>query len=159
MTDGRRPGIAGMTDEQRQMAVSFQRSVQVAINDVIHAVGLARVRRFYVELIPAMRPWFMEPTDEQRTSWSSSELASGVGRWQLALTVGSAIAVTNSVVGGAVCAITLDLFLSPSLGVTIIAGLIASTLLGALHFWYQVRASARTNSSLRQPNQWDPMDR
>jgi hypothetical protein len=45
--------------------VTFVRTVQVAIEDMVHARGMARIRHFYVELTPIMQK-YSDPFYERR---------------------------------------------------------------------------------------------
>lgn len=83
-----RRGLGGFVDESRNFVlvfaliilpslyfigiVSFVRSVQVAIEDMVHARGMARIRHYFVERSPGVRSYLMHsPHDDYRGTLDS----------------------------------------------------------------------------------------
>ncbi|UXN58530.1 hypothetical protein [Phyllobacterium zundukense] len=48
--------------------VTFVRTVQVAIEDMVHARGMARIRHFCVELAPIMQKYLIHSTNDDRSA-------------------------------------------------------------------------------------------
>lgn len=48
--------------------VTFVRAVQVAIEDMVHARGMARIRHYYVELAPAMQQYLIHSTHDDNSA-------------------------------------------------------------------------------------------
>ncbi|TIW10963.1 MAG: hypothetical protein E5V70_07865, partial [Mesorhizobium sp.] len=48
--------------------VTFVRAVQVAIEDMVHARGMARIRHYYVELAPIMQKYLIHSTHDDRSA-------------------------------------------------------------------------------------------
>ncbi|RWC23736.1 MAG: hypothetical protein EOS70_07595 [Mesorhizobium sp.] len=48
--------------------VTFVRAVQVAIEDMVHARGMARIRHYYVELAPIMQKYLIHSTRDDRSA-------------------------------------------------------------------------------------------
>ncbi len=126
--------------------ITFQRAIQSGMEDAFYAQGLVRIRSLYVELVPEMRPYFIQSTDERIGGVMPEAVANG--RWQLVLTVGAAIAVVNCVLLGAIFGIVVDLVLGPPLAITVLVGVAAAVGAAAGHYRYQQHAWSRTDAML-----------
>jgi hypothetical protein len=52
--------------------VTFVRAVQVAIEDMVHARGMARIRHYFVELTPVLQRYLVNsPMTIPRRCWST----------------------------------------------------------------------------------------
>ncbi|WP_245491943.1 MULTISPECIES: hypothetical protein [unclassified Mesorhizobium] len=59
--------------------VTFVRAVQVAIEDMVHARGMARIRHCYTELTPSMARYLVHSTPK-RLCWPMSASSQGPGK-------------------------------------------------------------------------------
>ena len=134
--------------------ITFQRVVQSMVEDVFYAQGMIRIRSLYVELVPEMRPYFIQPTRE-RTSGVAPE-AFARGRWQPLLTVGGAIAVVNCVLVGAIVGIAADLVLGPPFAATVLTGTVVAVATVAGHYIYQQHTWERASAILSAPTAMVP---
>lgn len=77
---------------------TYDRALQVSIEDVSLLRRINRLRRFYVEAAPDLRPWLAPPSSGQETSAVlRSQFMVGGRHWQLLLTVPGAVGVLDSV--------------------------------------------------------------
>jgi hypothetical protein len=82
--------------------VTFQRSLQLIVEEYIYAEGRSRIRHFYVEMMPQAERYFVGTLhDDFSTTLAPTTFGGpvGLGRQSL-LTVPGAIAVINSVIVG-----------------------------------------------------------
>jgi hypothetical protein len=82
--------------------VTYQRSLQLIVEESIYAEGKIRIRHFYVEMIPQAERYFVGPTHDQFSATVAPTTFGepiGIGRQSL-LTVPGAIVVINSVIVG-----------------------------------------------------------
>lgn len=121
---------------------SFLRLVQTAIEDMVYAVGVFRIRQYFVALDPAAGPFF-PPTDR----WGMTKLERmGVvssGPLQLLLTAASMVACINAIVGGVTVALAVHSLLQAPVPLAAAAGGLAALGLAALFVGYQVRRFRR----------------
>jgi hypothetical protein len=128
-------------------AVSFVRAVQVAIEDMVHARGMARIRHYFVERAPAIQRYLMHATHDDYTVMLNTFGIEG-SILQSFFTTAGMVNVVNGVIAGVVVGLGVKAALN--------AGLIACALVGvgsflvnvALWRWYQDRAWARTEQKL-----------
>jgi hypothetical protein len=100
--------------------VTFQRAVQITSEDIAYAQRIARLREFYVDLAPQLEPYLTIVRGEGAVdSRGTRPRPSG---WQLFLTIAGMVALVNTVIVGATCAIVIDAITDDSLGVSVIAG-------------------------------------
>src|SRR5215207_4316631 len=82
--------------------VTFERTMQLGIEDYIYAVGMSRIRHFFVEMVPQAERYFVGSThDDLSTTMAPTVFGRPVSQvslgWQSLLTVTGAIAIVNSV--------------------------------------------------------------
>lgn len=83
--------------------VTFERALELGIEDYIYAVGVSRIRHFYVEAVPQSERYFVGPTHDDFASTMAPTvfgLPAGLTWWQSFLTVPGAIAVVNGAISG-----------------------------------------------------------
>lgn len=137
--------------------ITFQRAVQSGMEDEFYSQGTARIRQLYIELVPAIGPYFVQPTS--MTIGSAVPVRPNHSSWQTFLTVGAAIGVVNSVVVGAIAGLAVNLIAVPPVGVSVGIGIAVTLGSVMLHYGYQLRTWPRvdemlmTDSSARDP--WD----
>jgi hypothetical protein len=83
--------------------VTFERALELGIEDYIYAVGVSRIRHFYVEAVPQSERYFVGPTHDDFASTTAPTVfgvPAGLTWWQSFLTVPGAIAVVNGAIAG-----------------------------------------------------------
>lgn len=58
--------------------VTFQRAVQSGVDDETYSRGINRIRHFYVEIVPELRPYFVQSTTDEGIT--SVVVGSAMGR-------------------------------------------------------------------------------
>jgi hypothetical protein len=118
--------------------VTFGRLLQTGVEDVIYARAISRIRSFYSAIEPSQADYFAE-TSVDHVGLSAMGLFKL--RWQQFLAAAAAIAVVNSVVGGAFVAITIKgLFIHAAPFVITLIGAAVALLLAVAFLRYQWRA-------------------
>lgn len=106
--------------------VTFVRAVQVAIEDMVHARGMARIRHYYVESAPVMRRYLIHAIHDDR---SAVLVHKGLksSPWQFFVTTAGMVSTINGAIAGvfagvvAQSAISLPVFLSVGVGLLVFA--------------------------------------
>lgn len=82
--------------------VTYQRSLQLIVEEYIYAEGMSRIRHFYCEMFPQTERYFVGPTHDEFSATLTPTAFGGPVRLgvQSLLTVPSAIALVNSVIVG-----------------------------------------------------------
>jgi hypothetical protein len=105
--------------------VTFVRIVQVAIEDMVHARGIARIRHYYVELSPSMARYLIHPThDDDRAVRVDKGLRPSP--WQFFMTTAGMVDVVDGVIAGVLAGVIASAAeaaagLAVSLGVVVFA--------------------------------------
>lgn len=79
--------------------VTFERVLQSAIEDVIYARGINRLRHLYVEIAPELKEYFILSTHDDDNS-AYSNMAAKATWWQVFLTTPGMIGIITSILGG-----------------------------------------------------------
>jgi hypothetical protein len=116
--------------------VTFERTVQVAIEDIVYARGINRIRHLYTELAPQIKDYFVLPYYDDDTSVYGSENAV-LSWWQAFLTIPGMVAVINSVIAGTFIGLLVYRFLTLSLVISTIIGIVVFLLVLILFLRYQ----------------------
>jgi hypothetical protein len=121
---------------------TFVRLVESTIEDLFYGRAINRIRRYYHELAgPEARYFMLVPYDDARGVLRNMGLTPS--KWQLYFTSSSAIAVVNSVVGGAALAIACWVAFDASLGAAAIVGTICAVVSVVVHVrWARRRLDA-----------------
>jgi hypothetical protein len=89
--------------------VTLVRILQASDEWRIYGQGMGRIRHYYVELAPQMRPYFVMPTtDDVRANLAAIGIRSRAW-WQPLLTAGMLIVVMDSIVAGAFVGLLLSI--------------------------------------------------
>jgi hypothetical protein len=126
--------------------VTFERAMQLGVEDYIYAVGMSRIRHFYVEMVPQAEKYFVGSIhDDFSTTMAPTVFGMRVGlAWQSFLTVAGAIAMVNSVILGAFAGLLVRAFIVELLALSVgvgIAVFVVSVLLHRRHQiarWHQI---------------------
>lgn len=116
--------------------VTFERTVQVAIEDIIYARGINRIRHLYTEIAPQIAEYFVLPYYDDEMSVYGSE-GTAVSWWQFFLTMSGMIAVINSVLAGTFLGLLVYRFLALPLLLSTLLGLIGFAVILGLFLRYQ----------------------
>jgi len=104
---------------------TFVRTVESSVEDVLYGRAINRIRAYYLEMAGSEARWFvMKGHDDALGVLANMGLRPS--RWQLYFTVSTMVATVNSVIGGSAVAIFAGRVLDLSLGVAVIAGVLAA---------------------------------
>ena len=107
--------------------VTFERAMQLGVEDYIYAVGMSRIRHFYVQMIPQAQKYFVGSIhDDFATTLAPTVFGMPVTvAWQSLLTVPGAIAMVNSVIVGSFAGLLVGAFMVQSLALSVGVGIAA----------------------------------
>jgi Ca2+/Na+ antiporter len=110
--------------------VTYLRVLSTAIEDYLYVREINRIRHFYVETVPGIERYFVlsHHDDDHSVHWS---MGMHVGKRESLLTAAAAVGVVNSVVGGVLVALAVQLAAAPARAVTIWIGVGAHLVLAA----------------------------
>lgn len=119
--------------------VTFLRTLELALEDSFYARGINRLRHYYLEAAPELRPYFvLSDRDDMGGVLANMGVARG-GPLQMLLTTAGTVGVINSVVVGSLVGGTAAL-LGPGLLAVFVAAVTAFGLSAAAHLLYQRQA-------------------
>ncbi|MER8630799.1 hypothetical protein NKH55_13645 [Mesorhizobium opportunistum] len=104
--------------------VTFVRAVQVAVEDMVHARGMARIRHFYTELAPSMTRYLVHSTHDNQQA-----LLADVGLqprpWQAFTSTAGMVNVVNGAIAGVFAGVMTNAVLGSTVGLAVAAGILA----------------------------------
>lgn len=101
--------------------VTFVRAVQVAIEDMVHARGMARIRHYYVELTPEMARYLIHSIhDDERALLADRGFRPG--RWQAFMSTAGMIAVVDSAIAGVFAGVVAKALIGSTLAAAVMTG-------------------------------------
>jgi len=120
--------------------VTFERAMQLGVEDYIYAVGMSRIRHFYVEMVPQAERYFVGSIhDDFSTTMAPTVFDMPVGlAWQSFLTVPGAIAMVNSAIVGAFAGLLVPAFIVESLALSVGVGIAVFVVSGLLQRRHQI---------------------
>jgi hypothetical protein len=120
--------------------VTFERAMQLGIEDYIYAVGMSRIRHFYVETVPQAEKYFVGSIhDDFATTLAPTVFGRPIAPgWQSLLTVPGAIAMVNSVIVGAFAGLLVGAFIVESLAPSVGVGIAVFVVSGLLQRRHQI---------------------
>jgi hypothetical protein len=120
--------------------VTFERAMQLGVEDYIYAVGMSRIRHFYVEMVPQAEKYFVGSIhDDLATTMAPTLFGMPVSlAWQSLLTVPGAIALVNSVIVGSFAALLVRAFLVESVALSVGVGIAAFVVSAFLQRRHQI---------------------
>lgn len=98
--------------------VTFERTLELGIEDYIYAVGMSRIRHFYVETVPQAEKYFVGSVHDDFASTMAPTLfgrPGGLSVWQSLLTVPGAIGTVNGVIAGSFAGVLAQAVVAGSL--------------------------------------------
>ena len=128
--------------------VTFERTLQASIDDTVYLQRINRIRRFYVEALPALAAHIARPAATDDVAAVLRQEGFRPGRWQLFLSVPGALGVINSVLAGATVAMLAAALSGSNLWMAVPIGLIGFAVGVPFHQRYQMTARLRGTRSL-----------
>ena len=127
--------------------VTCVRATQVAVEDMVHARGMARIRHYYVELAPEAQRYLIHSIHDDR--WALSvDKAFRSSPWQFFATAAGMVSTISSVIAGVFAAIVVRSVIGLGIELSVAAGLVV---FGASILWlrrYHEQAWARAERHL-----------
>lgn len=126
---------------------TFVRTLQVGIEDMVHARGMARIRHYYAELAPPMRQYLIHSTHDD-------DLALSVDRgfrpstWQSFMSTAGMVGVIDSAIAGVFAAVLAGSVARAPVAIAVALGLLAFAASAALLRRHHVRAWTVAERSL-----------
>ena len=111
---------------------TFVRLVELSVEDIFYGRAINRIRHYYLEHAGERAHYFMMSGHDDAPGVLHN-MGITVTRWQLYFTISAAIAVVNSVVGGAAVGFAVGIAFDPPLGVSVAAGAPVALVSLALH--------------------------
>jgi hypothetical protein len=130
--------------------VTFERAMQLGIEDYIYAVGMSRVRHFYVETVPQTERYFVGSVhDDFAGALAPTVFGMPVmPARQSLLTVPGAIATVNGVIVGSFAGLLVRAFIAESLALSVGIGIVAFGVIVLLQRRHQIGRWARIEQRL-----------
>ena len=128
--------------------VTFARAVQSSVEDARYAHGLGRIHHLYVELAPALEPYFVLSTHDDLPDMIRRH-GGTPGPWQLFLTTAGTVAAIDSIIVGVLVGLACQRAWQPNLVVAVVVGGLASTMSLVLHLLYEARKWRQSEQALR----------
>ena len=124
--------------------VTYLRVLATGIEDYLYVREINRIRHFYVETVPGIEKYFVlsHHDDDHSVHWS---MGMHVGRRESLLTAAAAVGVVNSVVGGVLLALAVQLAVAPARALTIWIGVGAAVVITATMFVHGRRRMRSAN--------------
>lgn len=80
---------------------TFKRVLQTAVEDIIYARGINRIRHYYIELAPEVRRYFIQSIhDDTEGALRGMGIDNTTSKWEMFQTSSGMVAVINSVIAG-----------------------------------------------------------
>jgi hypothetical protein len=131
---------------------TFVRLVESSVEDIFYGRAINRIRSYYLEQAGPERRWFMLGGHDDALGVLRN-MGLSPAKWQMYFTAASAIAVVNSVVGGAALGLACWVAFDAELAVTAsIGAAFAVVTLGALFRWSRRRLEAGVASEVLFPS-------
>ncbi|MEP6924239.1 MAG: hypothetical protein ABI954_07225 [Pyrinomonadaceae bacterium] len=118
--------------------VTFKRALQTAMEGVIHARGINRIRHYYTEIAPEIADYFVHSIYDDTLSTMQS-MAIKHSRFQPLVTIAGTILVINSILAGVWLSLLLQFLIAPPIWLTVVAGAAVFVLAAIVHHYYQIR--------------------
>ncbi|WP_246729066.1 hypothetical protein [Rhizobium leguminosarum] len=128
--------------------VTFVRTVQVAIEDMVYARGMARIRHYYAELAPAMRKYLIHSTHDDR---SAVLVDKGLrpSPWQFFVTTAGMVSTIDGAIAGVFTGIAVTSLIHAGVAPGVVSGVSVLALSVLLLRRYHVRAWAAAEHRLK----------
>ncbi|MET3582077.1 hypothetical protein ABID19_005135 [Mesorhizobium robiniae] len=128
--------------------VTFVRAVQVAIEDMVHARGMARIRHYYTELAPSMARYLVHSTHDNQLA-----LLADVGlkptSWQSFTSTAGMVNVVNGAIAGVFAGVMTNAVLGSTISLAVVVGMLAFAVSNGCLWQYHTRNWAAAEHKLR----------
>jgi hypothetical protein len=104
--------------------VTFDRVLQTALEDWVYTCEINRIRHYYAELAPEIKPYFIQSTHDDE-SGALQGMGINPTRWQYFLTSSGMVAVINGILAGVFAgllfrfAFSLPIYVDAALGIAV----------------------------------------
>jgi hypothetical protein len=103
---------------------TFVRTVQLAIEDMVHARGIARIRHGYVEALPDVQRYLIHPIhDDEHAVLTDKALKPS--QWQSFMSAAGMVSAIDSVIAGVFVSIAAGMGLRAHIALAIVLGVLA----------------------------------
>ena len=132
--------------------VTFVRATQVAVEDMVHARGMARIRHYYVEIAPEVGRYLIHPVHDDRSALSVDK-GFRSSEWQFFATASGMVSTISSVIAGVFTAIVGKSVIGLGIELSVMVGLVsfAASILWLRHYHVQAWAEAEQKLSVLFP--------
>jgi hypothetical protein len=127
--------------------VTFMRAVQVAIEDMVHARGIARIRHYYVELAPSMRRYFIHSIHDDYLGMLG-DLGLRPSPWQSFMTTSGMVSVIDGAIAGVFTGLVARAADGSAMVAPVVLGIVAFAVSVFLFRRYQIRSWAAAEQRL-----------
>jgi len=124
--------------------VTFDRTLQSAIEDLGYARRIAQLRGYYFDITPELTPYLMSVLTPERLHVQGLR----AGRWQGFLTVAGMVAVVTAVLAGSATGLLAAVLSGHSLAAALAAGAVSGIALLAALMRYQYRTWQRAAAAV-----------
>ena len=87
--------------------VTFERTLQSTIEDIVYARGMSRLRHLFLEHAPDMKPYFILSSSDD-TFATLRKTSMGANFWQILLGTAGTIAIITSVIAGTIAGLAFE---------------------------------------------------
>jgi uncharacterized membrane protein YeaQ/YmgE (transglycosylase-associated protein family) len=119
--------------------VTFMRAVQVAIEDMVHARGIARIRHYYVELAPSMRRYLIHSIHDDYLGMLG-DVGLKPSSWQSFMTTSGMVSVIDGAIAGVFTGLMARAAGGSTMAAPILLGIVAFAVSVFLFRRYQIRS-------------------
>ncbi len=118
--------------------VTFVRTVQVAIEDMVHARGIARIRHYYVEVAPLMEKYLVHSIHDDGQAVLSDK-ALKQSRWQSFMSTAGLVSVIAGAIAGVFAGVVVKTAAGSGVPVAVVLGIAIFAINVAVMRRYHVR--------------------
>jgi hypothetical protein len=127
--------------------VTFVRAVQVAIEDMVHARGMARIRHYYTELEPVMKDYLVHSThDDYRAVLANKGFKPS--HFQSLVSTAGIVSAVNGTIAGVFTGVAIRTTIGSPINLAVLLGILVSLVSILLLRRYHVRTWADAERTL-----------
>jgi hypothetical protein len=127
--------------------VTFERTLQSAIEDILYARGMSRMRHLFLEHAPDLKPYFVLSTSDNPVA-TLGKLGMVANYWQISLGTPGTIAVITSVIGGTFIGLLFDALFTLPLLACVSVGAVFFLINVGFSLWYHRHKVLRAIESI-----------
>lgn len=120
--------------------VTFVRAIQVGIEDMVHARGMARIRHYYIEIAPAMQRYLVHSTHDSEQAVLFTDVGLRPMRWQSFMSTAGMVNVINAAIAGVFTGVMARTVLGWNEAIDVVLGVLVFAISVVLFSRYQARA-------------------